>query len=166
MDTTTRILIPLTDLTGRLGVTGAFVSSWIDRLGIKTETDWAGRLGISEPDARKLIAAVEASGREAAELHEAHARHLEDWGRRQRAAGEAAFSDYIQKALEQQRDKALPDGYAFYGGFDYLHQAVGAGVYSAANQAAAAAREAFADKNPRYQDLYEFEQRWRKGKIR
>ena len=47
-----------------------------------------------------------------------------------------------------------------------LPQPVGANVYSADNDAAAAAREGFARKYPKITELYEFEKRWRKGKIR
>jgi hypothetical protein len=47
------------------------------------------------------IASVKTSQRESAELHRAHQAHLDDWERRQREAGEAAFSNYIRRALEQ-----------------------------------------------------------------
>jgi hypothetical protein len=113
--TTTSLLIPIGDLAGKLGVTGEFVMGWGHRLGIELQHDWADRLGVPEPDARKLIAVVEQSGRESAALHQAHQAHLDDWERRQREAGEQAFAAYVQAALEQQRYKAAPDGYAFYG---------------------------------------------------
>jgi hypothetical protein len=165
MDTTMSLLVPLMDLASRLNVPGDFVIGWVQRLKIKTEHNWAGFPAISEPDARKLIAAAEQSGRESAELHSAHEAYLQDWARRQRDAGEEAFTAYVDAALEHQRARALPNGYAFYGGLEHLWQPVGAGTYADANQRAAAARSEFAKRNPKITDIYEFEKRRKRGKV-
>ena len=164
MDTTI-ILVPLTDLAARLNMPGQSVIQWAQQLKMKTTENWAGLPAISEADARKLIAAVEQSGRESAELHAAYEAYLQDWERRQRAAGEEAFQDFLEKALKHQRERALPSGYAFYGGVENLYQAAGAGVYVEANQRAAAAREEFAKRNPRINDIYVYEKKRKRGKL-
>jgi hypothetical protein len=136
---------------------------WIRKLGVKVETDWSGREAVGEPDARKLLEAIRAAGREAAELHQAFEVHCRDWERRQHEAGELEFQRFIGEVLTQQRTSVLGTDYAYYGGQTTLAQPLGGAAYSEANDVAAAARESFAQREPR-KTFDEFEKRWRKGK--
>lgn len=96
-------------------------------------------------------------------MQESYERYCADWAMRQRLAGETAFELFLGEALEGQHTKPLPDGYAYYGGMSSLPQPLGGQAYAEANSAAAEAREAFAQREPR-KSFDVFEKRWKKGR--
>jgi hypothetical protein len=113
---TTRLLVPLVDVGGAAGTTSSHAAHWAKKLGIKVAEDWAGRSGVEHADARRIVAAITEAQRTAAQLQSAYELYEADWRRRQHAAGEAAFSDYIEQSLEVQRRSPPSSDYAYYGG--------------------------------------------------
>jgi hypothetical protein len=141
----TEMLIPIEEVAGRAGHGPAGIQGWASRLGIKLERDWAARECVPESGASQIVEEIRTAGREAAELHQAY-EHSQDWQRRQHEAGESAFQDFLGAALDQQRTSRRP-------------------VYTQGNQAAAEAREAFA-QHERKLSFDEFKRKRSKGRKR
>ena len=161
--TKTDVTIPLEEVAAQIGATPAYVVAACERLGIRPEPDWAERLAISAEAASRVRQAMREAQLAAAELHKAYEAYTSDWKRRQQEAGEAAFQEHLAAEHQHQVEGLQPGGdYAFIGGS--LPQPIGGGAYFRSNQAAAAAREEFAAKEPRLSfDDYE-RKRFRKGR--
>ncbi len=159
------MLIPIEEVAGRAGHGPAGIQGWASRLGIKLERDWAARECVPESGASQIVEEIRTAGREAAELHQAYELYSQDWQRRQHEAGESAFQDFLGAALDQQRTSVLETGYAYMGGVDRIAQPLGGAVYTQGNQAAAEAREAFA-QHERKLSFDEFKRKRSKGRKR
>lgn len=157
----TKLLIPLSDVGGHVGTTASHIRHWADRLNIPVAEDWAG---VSDADARKIIAAFTEAARANAELHSAYEDYCRDWERRRRELGEESFQSYLGEALQTQRT-SIPTGFAFMGGLTSIAQPLGGAVYTQANEAAAGARADFERREPR-KSLDEFEKSFKKGRKR
>lgn len=156
----TQGFIPIDWIARELGHLPDSVLEWADRLGVKHRTDDSGRECVTERDGRRIIEEIRRAGREAAELHEAFQRYLDQWDEQRRQAGEDAY----QRALIEQYQRQVsttPQGFAFYGGSDWLGP--GPQARGFANAKAAEARVAWERKNLKL-DFDQFEQQWRKGR--
>ena len=96
---------------------------------------------------------------EAAELHEAYQRYLDEWDAQRRQAGEDVYQRVLSEEHQRELSASMPAGYAFVGGRDWLGP--GAQARGFANTKAEEASVTWARKHPRM-DLERFEKKWRK----
>jgi hypothetical protein len=145
--TKTDVTIPLEEVASQIGGTPAYVLATYERLGIRPERDWAERDSISADEAHRVREAMREASKAAAELHKAFEAYTSDWKARQRDHGEQSFQEAIAREHQAQLEGLQPGGeYASITGS--LPMPIGGGSYVRANEAAAAAREEFADKEP------------------
>src|SRR5215213_9803417 len=116
----TEVVIPVDWIAFELSLQPQAVMEWADRLGLAHHTDESGRACIAEPDGRRIIEEVRRTGREAAELHEAYQRYLDEWDQKRRNAGEEAYQRALLSEHQRERSASMPAGYAFVGGMEWL----------------------------------------------
>ena len=153
--------IPADWIANELSLPPITVLEWADRLCLTYHRDDSGREWIAESDGRRIIEEVRRAGREAAELHEAYQRYLDEWDQQRRQAGEDVYQRVLLEEYNRQLAARMPADFAFVGGRERLGPGPQARAF--ANSEAQAARVAWERKHPQ-QTFDQFERKWRKGR--